>query len=94
MCQDEPTMTCTPPLPCTTHSRRNAIGLIYVSIIFPSDAKSAPCTVSEQAGDKPEDSASNVDTGYDTNSIASSSQISKVLRYMEEMMVIFTFANF
>ena len=50
--------------------------------------------MSEQAGDKPEDSASNVDTGYDTNSIASSSQISKVLHYMEEMMAMFTFVNF
>ena len=66
----------------------------YASITFLSDTKSAPCTMSEQAGDKPEDSASNVNTGYDTNSIASSSQISKVLHYMEEMMVIFTFVNF
>ena len=50
----------------------------YASITFLSDTKSAPCTVSEQTGKKPEDSASNVDTGYDTNSIASSSQIPKV----------------
>ena len=67
-----------------------------MSIIFLSDTESAPCRVSEQAGDKPEDSASNVDAGYDTNSVASSSQISKVLGTLHggNDGHIFTFANF
>ena len=47
------------------------------NVIFASDTKLVAMT-SEEAVDKPEDKASSIDSGNNTNSVASSSQVPKV----------------